>query len=387
MPWKETHPLDQRRQFVALARADRMPFVELCRMFGVSTKSGYKWLRRFAEDGDAGLADRSRRPRSNSRAVEDEVVWRILALRKKYPRWGPRKLLAWLQERQPNVSWPAPSTVGALLVRRGLVEPRRKRSPTPSHVGPLAHCQAPNDVWSADFKGWFRVGTGERCDPLTISDGFSRYLLCVRHVQGERWEPTWRMFERTFREYGLPKALRTDNGHPFASNSPAGLSRLSVRFVKLGIDLERIQKGHPEQNGRHERMHQTLKAEVAQPPRDTLRAQQLALNRFRDEYNRDRPHEALGQKPPATVYTYSLRLMPAKLPEVEYPEHFELRKVSHTGTFKWRDRTIWLSEVLQGETIGLTEVDNGRWDVHFGPLRLGSLHDAHPDDGLLRTGR
>ncbi len=379
--------MDQRRQFVALAAADRMPFVELCAMFGVSTKTGYKWLRRFREDGDAGLGNRSRKPHGNSRAVPDEVAWRILSLRKKYPRWGPRKLLAWLEQRQPGVRWPAASTVGNLLDRAGLVEPRRKRTTTPRHSAPLAHCRLPNDVWSADFKGWFRVGTGDRCDPLTISDGFSRYLLAVRHVEGERWEPSWRVFEKTFREHGLPAALRTDNGRPFASNAPAGLSRLSIRFVKLGITLERIEKGHPEQNGRHERMHQTLKAEVAKPPCETLRAQQLALNRFRDEYNQERPHEALGQKTPASIYVPSTRSMPSKLPDIMYPDHFELRKVQPVGTIKWRGSHVWLTEVLAGETVGLTETDNGRWDVFFGPVRLGTIHDAFRNSGLIRTAR
>jgi transposase InsO family protein len=276
------------------------------------------------------------------------------------------------------------STVSALLKRLNLVHPRRFRHRVPPMTAPFGSCAAPNDTWCVDFKGWFRVSDGSRCDPLTISDAFSRFILRCEAVPGTGAADVRPVFEAAFNEYGLPNAIRSDNGPPFASRGAGGLSKLSVWWVRLGILPERIEPGKPEQNGRHERMHQTLKAETARPPRHTLRAQQLAFDRFRHIFNYERPHEALGQQPPATVYEPSLRRMPLYLPEMTYPDHFEVRHANKTGCIKWNSRHVYISEALAGEYIGVEEIGDGVWLARFGPVELGRFKDDAPQLGLIR---
>jgi len=289
----------------------------------------------------------------------------VLELRQAHMRWGPRKLKRILERDEPGRSWPAASTIGALLQREGLVVPRRKRVRTAPYSAPLAHADGPNRVWCADFKGWFRTADGERIDPLTISDAHSRYLLRGQAVEKTDTARVQAIFEAAFRQYGLPAAIRTDNGAPFASRALAGLSRLAVWWIKLGIVPERIEAGHPEQNGRHERMHRTLKQETADPPAANRRKQQRALDRFRQEYNEVRPHEALGMRTPAEVYEPSARKYPEQVREPEYPANMLVRSVRRQGHFRWKQDEVFLSEVLWGERVGLLQ-ENDRWfTVYF----------------------
>jgi putative transposase len=362
--------VDQRREFVLAHMRRDKTMTQLCREFGVARKTGYKWVERFFESGLPGLADLSRAPLRSPHAVDEATVDVIVELRKKHPTWGPKKLLAYLSGKQPDVSWPTHSTIGDVLKRHGLVQERRRRSRTPRASHPLAAATEPNVVWCADFKGKFRVGR-QYCNPLTISDAHSRFLLECRKTDGERTEPVQAVFEQAFHEYGLPLRIRTDNGSPFASRAVGGLSRLSVWWVKLGILPERIEPGHPEQNGRHERMHRTLKLETASPPCATLDAQQAAFDCFRYTYNHERPHEALGQRTPASVYTPSLRPMPSYVSEPEYPDEFELRRVTRDGTITIRYEVVPLGCILHGETVGVEEIDDGKWQVWFGPVFLG----------------
>jgi putative transposase len=377
MPWKD--PMDQRVHFIAAVSGSGLAMTEACRLFGISRKTGYKWLERYKTDGPAGLADRSRAPGVTPWALEDSMAELLVDARRRHPTWGPRKILDWLRLRQPETELPAASTVGDLFRRRGLVERKRRRRKMENLGTPLAHVQAPNDGWCADFKGHFRVGDGQRCDPLTITDAFSRFLLCCEGMERPTTEFVWPAFEAAFREFGLPAAIRTDNGPPFASRALGGLSRLSVRWVKLGIRLERIKPGHPQQNGRHERMHRTLKREAIRPPAQDLRQQQRCFDRFRDEYNRERPHEALDGRPPAHLYSPSPRSYPSRLPDVEYPSHFEIRMVRTDGTIQWRGNHLYVSEALVGEPVGLEEVETNAWFMHFGQVRLGLMNHTRRD--------
>ena len=373
--------MDERMRFIVEQQRGEEGMAELCRRAGISRKTGYKWLARYRAQGPVGLVERSRAPHSHPRAVAAEVQAAVLEARAAHPTWGPRKLLAWLQARQqrglpPVAALPAASTVGEILRRAGLVVPRRRRARSVPWTRPLAHAVAPNAVWCADFKGQFRTGDGAWCYPLPISDGRSRYLLrCVGlpRIDGARVRP---LFEATFREFGLPEAIRTDNGPPFASVGLGGLSPLAAWWVKLGIVPERIAPGQPQQNGRHERLHRTLKHETASPPAATLRAQQRAFDRFRQEYNVERPHEARGQQPPASAYGPSPRPFPERLRELEYPHADAVRRVRSSGEIRWAGRLVYLSESLSGEPVGLTALDDRHWQLAFGPLVLGVLDAA-----------
>jgi transposase InsO family protein len=263
------------------------------------------------------------------------------------------------------------------LKRHGLILPRRRRRPAPEYTGPWHEGVNPNDVWAVDFKGWFRTGDGSRIDPLTITDWSSRYLLCCQVLESAKGFPVKMQFERVFREYGLPWAIRSDNGVPFASVGLGGLSRLSVWWMRLGIWPERIRPGHPEENGRHERMHKTLKEATAKPPHQTPHAQQAAFERFRQEYNQERPHEALSMQTPGEWYRASERKFPARLPEMEYRPDFKVRRVRTNGQIKWAGDMFYLSDALVGERVGLKQVDEALWMVHFGPLPLGTYNSWH----------
>jgi putative transposase len=288
-------------------------------------------------------------------------------------RWGPRKLKWVLERDQPGPNWPAASTIGGLLKREGLVVARKPRRRTAPYREPLAHADGPNRVWCADFKGWFRTGDGERIDPLTISDAHSRYLLRCQAVEKTNAERARGIFEAAFREYGMPESIRTDNGAPFASQAVAGLSRLAVWWMKLGIVPERIEAGHPEQNGRHERLHRTLKQETAEPAAANRRAQQRAFDRFRQEYNQQRPHQALGMQTPATRYEPSPRAYPARVPEPEYPTTMLVRSVHHQGQIRWKKHEVFLSEVLWGERIGLLPVNEHRFNIYFAQFPIAQF--------------
>jgi putative transposase len=373
MPWQEVCPVDEKMRFVSAVLAEEESMTELCERFGISRKTGYKLFRRYREEKAAGLAERSRAPHVIPWAITKAQAQAIVGVRRAHPSWGPRKLRAKLLEWGPAQGWPAPSTIGELLRREGLSEPRKRRrraSPSPS---PLRTAVTANDVWCIDFKGWFRTGDGARCDPLTVTDAFSRYLLCLQPLARPDYAHCRSELERVFREYGLPRAMRSDNGTPFASVGAGGLSRLSVWWVKLGIMPERIEPGQPQQNGRHERMHRTLKAECANPPLATAPAQQRRFDEFRAEFNHQRPHEALGQTPPAQHYTRSARAYPNRLDQPYYPADLELRRVRSNGEIKWQGEMVFIGEALIGEVVGLMENDEGNAEVYFGPMPLGII--------------
>lgn len=391
MPWSETGPMDQRLQFIADVQRDE-DFSNVCRRYGISRKTGYKWCERYATQGVTGLVDASRRPHTSPNASDGASVAALLELRRRHPHWGGKKLVAILARRDPTWAAIAPSTAAALLKRHGLIVSTRRRRPLRHPGRPSPLLTEPNGTWTTDFKGQFRTRDGALCYPLTIADGATRYLLAVRGLHSVRTTETRPMFVRTFREYGLPQRIRSDNGVPFATTALARLSPLSVWWIRLGILPELIEPGHPEQNGRHERMHRTLKRETLRPPSTTLRAQQRAFDRFREEFNEERPHEALQQATPAAKYTASSRPYPPRLPALEYPAQCEVRRVSRNGGIRWHNHWVNVSHVLDGEYVAFDEVDDGLWTVHFGGLLLGRFHerllrieDAHGD--LARTRR
>jgi len=376
MPWQETCAMDERMRLVAELLRKALPVSTVCACYGISRQTAYKWRRRYTDEGINGLHERSRRPHTMPRAVPAAVREQLLAVRRAHVAWGPRKVLRYLVRRRPAHQWPAISTVGDLFRRHGLVARRRRRRSTPRALGGLTVPTVPNAVWGADFKGHFRLGNGARCHPLTVSDLHSRFLLRCQALTAEREELVRPVFEATFRRYGLPLCIRTDNGAPFAARAPGGLSRLSAWWLKLGIWPERITPGCPQQNGCHERMHRTLKAATARPPCGSFGAQQRAFAHFQREYNYERPHEALGDRPPAACYADSPRPYPSRIEEPAYPAHFEVRRVRHNGEIKWRGHFVFLTEVLTGEPIGLEEVADGAWVVYFAALPLGVLDDA-----------
>jgi transposase InsO family protein len=376
MPWDETTRMSQRIRFICALESCQYTMTELCERYGISRKTGYKWAGHFVQGGAAGLEDRPPVAQSFPRQVSLEKATRIVALRHRFPHWGPRKLRAWLNQHHPEELWPAASTMGELLKRQGLVEARgSRRRPLPPRP-PKVAATGPNEVWSGDFKGQFRLGNSHLCYPLTVTDGFSRYLLGCQSLEKPSGEASKRVFESLFREYGMPRAILTDNGSPFASTSAlARLSRLSVWWIRLGIRPVLIQPGHPEQNGRHERMHRTLKAETARPPAANAQGQQERFAQFQLLYNEQRPHEALGQIPPAQVYEPSPRAYPSLLPPCEYPGHFEVRSVGQKGEICWRNQSLFVSHSLQGERVGLEEVEEGLWKVYLGPVLIASFDE------------
>jgi putative transposase len=377
MPWRHTSPMDQKIQFIADYLRRTLSITELCALYGVSRKTGYKWIERYLTSGPPGLEDRSRTPCSRPNQTPQHIVEAIIEVRCRHPAWGAKKLLSILQKRHPSWSLPGRSTVCDILRRHGLV-PKKRHHRHIGHPGkPTTLIAAPNDVWSADFKGQFKTGDGLYCYPLTVADGYSRFLLACQALSSTRVAEAKPVFTHLFKEFGLPKRIRTDNGVPFATNTLGRLSQLSAWWVRLGILPEFIEPGKPQQNGRHERMHRTLKAETTRPPARTRRAQQLKFDRFREEFNSQRPHEALDMRTPATCYAPSPRPMPHKLPPLEYPDRFEVRYVSANGGIRWHHQWVNVAHVCIGAYVGLEEIDDGVWNVYFGPLKLGRLLERH----------
>jgi len=384
MGWKETCAVDERMRFVIAVEKREDSFAAICRQFRVSRRVGYKWIARFEEDGADGLFDRSRAPLHHSQAISDEIAGRCLAVRRAHPSWGPLKVLAFLERRAPRTAWPAASTIGALFDREGLTVKRKLRHRSPPSSAPFADCGAANDVWCIDFKGWFLTGDGKKCEPLTITDAYSRYLLRCQALARNDTDHVWPVLDAAFREFGLPLHLRSDNGSPFASRGAGGLSRLSVKLIKAGVLPERIAPGKPQQNGRHERMHLTLLQDTADPPVPSLREQLKRLRDFQRIYNEERPHQALDDATPADHYAASPRRFDGILREPEYDGDHEVRRVRHNGDIRWRNRTIYVNHALVGEPVGLAENDTG-WIVSYGPIVLGTI--AHQDDRLRKPKR
>jgi putative transposase len=372
MPWRTATIMDDRARFVLEAELSDLSFAELCRRHHISRPTGYKWLKRFRVDGMPGLTDRAHRALSCPHATPPAVVDRILALRERRG-WGARKLARVVETEFGHR--PAPDTVHRILQRHGLVvtrKPKRRRT----HPGPPdSSMDRPNAVWTADFKGQFRTLDGELCYPLTIQDGYSRFILEIHGQKRIASEAVRRRFTRVFREYGIPDRIRTDNGQPFASHALGRLCQLSVWWIQLGIRPEQIEPGKPQQNGRHERMHRTLKAITARPPRRNMRIQQRCFDDFRRVFNDERPHEALGLETPASLYESSNRPFPERLAGPEYPDHFEVRRVSQIGSMRWRNQWVCVSHLLGGEYVGLEEVGDGVWATFYGPVQLGWLDE------------
>ncbi len=371
MPWKVECVVEQRMRFILEWQQEEFSLAELCRQHHISRQTGYKWLERFEVEGLEGLRDRSRAPHEHPNEVSEAIERQILAVRGKYLLWGARKVRAHLLRKGCSGAVPAASTIGLILKSHGLTVVRKGRPRRGPRGEPLAQADAPNRIWCADFKGWFRTGDGTRCDPLTITDGHSRYLLRCQAVKGEDTLHAKPVFEAAFREYGLPDRMRTDNGVPFGSNGSTGLSALAVGWIKLGIYPERIRPGKPQDNGRHERMHLTLKQATATPPAWSWREQQRRFDRFREEYNQERPHEALGQVPPASCYQPSERSWPTRLPEIAYDPDFEVRRVEQGGQIRWRGQKVFVSHALAGEPVGLKQIGSAAWQMQFSLYGLG----------------
>lgn len=387
MPWEVSTRMSERLAFVMrLTSGERM--VDLCREYGISRKTGYKFKERFERLGPVGLYDLPRTPKHVVRRTSDAIRERLLETRRAHPSWGPHKLKAWLTEREVGVSWPSTTTIGEILSRAGLVAGRRRRRVTVPLGEKLRVAEGPNDLWCADYKGQFRLGNGRYCYPLTVTDQASRYILGCEAFEGIDGERARLVFEDLFARHGLPVAIRTDNGAPFASRGLFGLSRLSAWWLKLGIVPERIAPARPEQNGRHERMHRTLKAETTRPAGANLLQQQERFDSFVWTFNHERPHEALGQRPPSTVYQPSPRTLSATPAALDYPLHDEVRTVAKSGHVRIlrtrRQSSFFLSTALAGERIGIRELEDGRWLLSFATLDLGWVDPVsrvfHPVD-------
>jgi transposase InsO family protein len=372
MSWKITNALDERQKFIMEQARGEYGMAELARQFGVSRKTLYQWLARYREEGMAGLVERSRVAHGHPRALPEAMVAKILALKARYPLFGAPKLRYKLLETVAVADCPAESSIGRLLQRHGLSQAPRRRRVNTAGLG-ASRYEGCHSVWCADFKGWFRTGDGRICTPLTVSDGTSRYLLKCQGLGGKTGhEIVQPLFEMTMREYGVPTALHTDNGPPFASCGLGGLTALAVWCLRLGIRLERSRPGCPQDNGRHERLHRTLKAATTQPPQATLRAQQRAFDAFRQEYNFERPHEGLDGQTPGAVYVPSPIAFPTRLPRYpEYAEGWETRQVRGGGQMTWRGREVMVTKVLAGQQVGLEPQDDGTWQVYFASLALG----------------
>jgi transposase InsO family protein len=371
MPWKVSGVVEKRKRFVEEWLSENWTMTELCARHGISRQAGYNTLAGYRHAGWEALAEHSRAPRRHPNQTPPGIEQQIVELRHQHMRWGPRKLRVVLQRQQRDVAWPAASTMGELLRREGLVIARRKRRRMDPYTTPFAAASAPNRVWCGDFKGWSRTQDGERIDPLTISDACTRYLLRCQAVDKMDTARVQAIFEAAFREYGLPEAIRTDNGAPFASLGIAGLSRLALWWIKLGIVPERIQPAHPEQNGRHERMHLTLQQETMTPMAANRRAQQRRFDQFRSEYNQQRPHQALGMRTPDRCYAVSPRPYPARVPEPQYNSSMIVRRVWAAGQFSWKHHDVFLSETLRGERIGLEPIDDRWYTIYFAAFPLG----------------
>ena len=372
MPWKENCAMDQRLRFIGLDLTGEFSMTELCEAFSISRKTGYKWRERYAAFGAEGLVERSHAPKRPAHVTPQAVVEAIIARRRMRPSWGPRKIVVTLDELYPHIAWPAASTTGEILKRAGLVGPRRLHRRALPRLGELTRAERPNHLWAVDHKGWVRLGDGTRCEPLTITDSFSRYLISLSATTNTREEQARPLFEQAFREHGLPDAIRSDNGSPFASTGVTGLTALSVWWAKLGVAHERIDPGQPQQNGRHERFHRTL-LEAMRPPSANRSAQERRFEVFMREYNDERPHEALGQKPPSRFYAPSPRAMPDKIPEPAYPKDAMAREVRQNGEIKWRGKRVGVSTALAGETVCVEETQQGEWQVRFYALPLGVI--------------
>jgi len=382
MPWRETQKMNERMAFISdwrrLVESEprQCSMAELCRNYAVSRKTGYALLARYASHGIAALSDASHAAHRHPNAITGAREQAVIEVRVAHPTWGPKKIKAWLERRRGQQVWPAESTIGAILDRHGLVKRRRPRRHVLPHEHPLTPAVEANDVWGVDFKGWFVTGDGKRCDPFSLSDLATRYVLRLQAVARTDTNHVWPIFDAAFREFGLPRVIRSDNGAPFASTGVGGLSRLAVRLIKAGVLPERIQPGKPQQNGCHERLHRTVAGDTASPPAATVRAQQSRFDAFRRSFNEERPHEALGLTPPADHYVASPIEYRGRLREPDYPPDLDVRRVRSNGEIKWLGKLVFMGEALIGERIGIEETEDRLFAVSYGPIQLGWLDEV-----------
>jgi putative transposase len=372
MPWEFKKVEDKRKELIE-AYINGSSMTELCKIHRVSRKTAYKWFNRCLELGEEGLKDRSKAPHEPVRKFTDEHVDKAIALKLRKRTWGPKKILARLEEDYPEASWPSATWMYEIFKDHHLITPRRLRRRVPA-THPLGDVNNSNDVWMADFKGWFLTKDGGKCEPLTITDGHTRYLIKCTHVRRKSADFIWPIFEEAFKEYGLPNRLRTDNGPPFGSLGIGRLTSLSVKLIKAGVVPEWINPGHPEENGRHERFHATLKQEVANPPAKNLREQIARMNSFQEEYNHERPHESLGQQPPGRHYYASPRKWDGELRKPEYDtREMEVRKVGQSGCIWIKQKEYYVGTVLEGEYVGMKRETGEEQELYYGPIYLGKL--------------
>ncbi|WP_414728737.1 DDE-type integrase/transposase/recombinase [Zhongshania aliphaticivorans] len=386
MPWHKTDHVSEREHFLKAWLTGRHSMTALCRAFGISRKTGHKWVYRLKTEGMTDLSDRSRARHQQTHQTPESITQTLINTKFAFPDWGPRKVVAYLRNTQPDSCWPAHSTVSEIFARQGLVKHRgNRRYKSPARTAPLSHASEPNRVWSVDFKGDFLLGNQKRCYPLTVFDNYSRYLLDCKGLYSTHTAPVIAAFERLFYDYGLPDYLRSDNGSPFASTRIGGLSQFSLWLLKRGVMPERIRPGQPQENGRHERFHRSLKAAVCKPPKGDLSAQQRAFNHYQFSYNNYRPHEALNDTPPAQHYTRSPRIYTGEEQEFHYPDHYVIRKVRSDGNMKWKQLPIYIANLLAGEYIGLEPIDEGCWMTYISTLKLGILDERQKR--IIRPGQ
>ena len=380
MPWRESSPMNEKTQFIGDYLRGTFNVTELCDAYGISRKTAYKWIDRYVTQGPAGLEDRERSPWRCPHKTPADMEQTICEVRRRHPSWGGRKIRRRLIDKEPKVPWPASSTINDILKRNGFIRETRRRNRVGHPGKPQPHMDAPNDTWTADFKGHFKTRNGVYCYPLTVADGHSHFLLGCQALLSTDIARSKPVFTRLFKDYGLPVRIRTDNGAPFAAHALGRLSKLSAWWIRVGIYPEFIEPGKPQQNGRHERMHKTLKAETTRPPAANYKAQQRKFNAFRNEFNTIRPHEALDMDTPAVVYHPSTRPMPNKLIPLEYPDRFIKRLVSTNGGIRWKSWHVPVSTACAGEYVGLEDIDEGLYNVYFGPLKLGRLWEKKDED-------
>lgn len=376
MPWSVSGVMEQRKRFVLDHQEGCFSMKELCARYEVSRQTGYKWLDRYRQGGEAALDDRSRAPKTSPQRIDSGLAALLLTSRERHPTWGPRKILGWLKRKHPKIAaeLPAASTVGDLFRRHGLVQSRRRHRAHGYSVAGTLKADAPNEVWSADYKGEFRLTNGHYCFPFTLSDAYSRYVLSCQAEASTAVSGAKDALIEAFRRYGMPQAIRTDNGGPFVTHGLSGLSQLGVWWIQLGILHQRIPPARPDQNGRHERMHKTLKAEGTRPPEDSFVAQQARFDAWRQEFNQERPHEALDQQTPGSIYEWSPRPFPERLTPPEYPGHYERRKVDSAGNFNFLGQRLFIAHTLAGQDLGLIEIDDDLWSICFYERELGRLN-------------
>lgn len=377
MLWNEVKVVNQRHLFVEECLAKKLDMTELCLKYGISRPTGYKWLDRYKKDGIAGLVDMSRAPHIQGRSINDNIVSMIINIRCKYPAWGPNKIKAWLDLNYNNIEWPCSGSIGNILTQNGLTVARKYRRHVAAKTVPFANCTDSNDTWCVDFKGWWLTKDNAKYEPLTLSDAVSRFILRATNLKRNDTEHVWGIFDSAFREYGQPFFMRSDNGSPFASLGVGRLSPLAIKLIKSGVTPEWIDPGKPQQNGRHERMHRTMKNEVAQTPADNIIMQEMDILEFRQYYNFERPHEAIGQVTPASIYTPSNRIWNGQFNSPEYSSELLIRTVCKAGYIKWKGEKIYMSRALQYEPIGIEEINNDMWVLYYGLIILGYINQKN----------